>query len=106
MGYEVSAKGILPAKEKVEVVKNWPVPVNVQQVRQFLGLSQHYRRFIRGFSAIATPLTELTHGTEPKKRPIVWTSKCQASFDRIKKLLTSAPLLQVPDMNSPFKIET
>lgn len=93
-------------KKKIEAVKKWPKPENVQQVRQFLGLSQHYRRFVRNFSTIAAPLTKLTQGTGPKKRAINWTPECQASFDNIKQLLISAPVLQAPDMKLPFRIET
>lgn len=106
LGYEISEKGILPSREKVKAVQDWPVPTNVQQVRQFLGLSQHYRRFIRQFSSLAVPLTDLTRGTGPKKRVIEWTTACQKSFDTIKSKLTSAPLLQLPNMSLPFRIET
>lgn len=106
LGFEISSKGILPSKEKVKAVQNWPVPGNVQQVRQFLGLSQHYRRFIRGFSSLAAPLTVLTQGTGSKTRAIEWSPECQASFEAIKAKLMSAPVLKLPDMSLPFRIET
>ena len=106
LGYEVSAAGILPSSHQVDAVKNWPTPTNVQEVRQFLGLSQHYRRFIPNFSTIASYLTALTHGTGPKKRKIQWTPDCQKSFDTIKSLLCTAPVLRLPDMDLPFRIET
>lgn len=106
LGYEISSSGISPSSDKVEAVSNWPKPENVQQVRQFLGLSQHYRRFIPGFSTVAAPLTDLTKGVGPKKRDINWTDDCDASFKKVKGLLTSAPVLQMPDMNLPYIIET
>ena len=106
VGFKITPDGILPSPSKVDAVKNWPVLNNVQEVRQFMGLAQHYRRFIPGFASIAAPLTDLTRGTGPKKRPITWTNECQVAFDHIKKLLTSAPVLQVPDMIKPYRIET
>lgn len=106
LGYQISEQGILPAPSKVEAVSAWPKPKNVQEVRQFIGLAQHYRRFIPSFASIAAPLTDLTRGTGLKRRTIKWTMECEASFARIKKLLTEAPVLQLPDMNSPYRIET
>jgi hypothetical protein len=74
--------------------------------RQFIGLAQHYRCFIPGFASIAAPLTDLTRGTGIKRRPIVWTAACTKSFQLIKDRLTSAPILQAPQMSKPFYIET
>ncbi|KAG1035859.1 hypothetical protein G6F43_013161 [Rhizopus delemar] len=88
--FKITPSGILPSPLKVNVIRDWPRLQNVQEVRQFMGLAQHYRRFIPNFASIASPLTDLTRGIGPKKRPIVWTSECQASFDKIKELLTSA----------------
>ncbi|KAG1174195.1 hypothetical protein G6F36_011270 [Rhizopus arrhizus] len=105
LGYNISEKGILPAPQKIEAIKSWPVPINVQQVRQFMGLAQHYRKFIKGFAGITAPLTDLTKGTGHKRRAIQWTDECQKSFDMIKKKLSSAPVLINPDMDKPFRIE-
>lgn len=106
LGYDISSDGISPLAEKIKAIKNWPRPSNVQEVRQFIGLSQHYRRFIPSFSSVASPLTELTCGTGSKKRAITWTPACEESFNKIKTLLTSAPVLQMPDLTMPFVIET
>lgn len=54
LGFEVSEKGALPAPDKVEAVLSWPCPKNMQEVRQFVGLAQHYRCFIPGFATIAS----------------------------------------------------
>ncbi|KAG2190783.1 hypothetical protein INT47_012934, partial [Mucor saturninus] len=106
LGFHVSALGILPSPDKVKAVQNWIAPTNVQEVRQFIGLAQHYRRFIPGFAGIAAPLTDLTRGVGPKRRSIVWTDECQASFELLKEKLTSAPVLLAPDMDKPFRVET
>ncbi len=106
VGYKITSQGILPDPSKVNSIKNWPVLTNVQEVRSFIGLAQYYRRFMPNFAAIASPLTDLTRGTGPKKRSINWTKECQESFDKIKTLLTSAPVLELPNMAKPFRIET
>lgn len=106
VGYKVTPQGILPDPAKVQSIKNWPALTNVQEVRSFIGLAQYYRRFIPNFASIAAPLTDLTRGTGPKKRSITWTQECQTAFDKIKMLLTSAPVLELPDMSKPFRIET
>lgn len=105
LGFNISAKGILPATKKVKAIMEWPTPTNVQQVRQFMGLAQHYRRFIKDFAGIAAPITELTKGSGAKCRSIQWNENCQRSFDLIKKKMSSAPVLMNPDMNKPFRIE-
>ncbi|KAG0975536.1 hypothetical protein G6F57_011275 [Rhizopus arrhizus] len=105
LGFNISAKGILPAAKKVQAIMEWPVPINVQQVRQFMGLAQHYRRFIKNFAGIAAPLTDLTKGVGAKCRAIQWNEQCQESFDYIKKKISSAPVLMNPDMSKPFRIE-
>ncbi|KAK4511024.1 uncharacterized protein ATC70_012229 [Mucor velutinosus] len=106
LGYKVSANGILPSSSKVKAIQDWPRPTNVQEVRQFVGLAQHYRRFCPNFSSVAAPLTELTHGNGAKKRAIVWNDQCEVSFKAIKQMLTSSPLLKLPDMRKPYRIET
>ena len=105
VGFYISANGILPSKSKVKAIQEWPVPKNVQMVRQFIGLCSHYRRFIRGFSSITSCLTDLTKGTGAKKRSIVWTQKCQAAFEKIKHCMTAAPVLLPPDPEKSYIIE-
>ena len=105
VGFHISAAGILPSKSKVKAIQDWPVPTNVQMVRQFIGLCSHYRRFIRGFSSITSCLTDLTKGTGAKKRSIVWTQECQAAFEKIKNCMTAAPVLLPPDPAKPYIIE-
>lgn len=106
LGFTVSEKGTTPDESKVKAITSWPTPTNVQEVRQFVGTVQHFRKYIPNFASIATPLTDLTKGTGAKRRPIVWTPSCQTSFDKLKHMLTVAPVLQAPCMDRPFRIET
>ncbi|KAG2213622.1 hypothetical protein INT45_010121 [Circinella minor] len=105
VGYKVTAAGILPSKKKVQAIQNWPVCKNVQEVRQFIGLASHYRRWIRGFSSLSSVLTDLTKGTGIKKRSITWTPECQAAFEEIKARLCDAPVLIAPNPEKPYIIE-
>jgi len=80
-------------QSKVEVVQNWTRPKNVLEVRSFFGLAGYYRRFIMKFSQIALPLTRLTK----KDVAFVWDEECEKSFRTLKKKLTKAPVLAIPD---------
>jgi hypothetical protein len=94
---------------KVKVIKEWPQPKNVQEVRQFYGLVNYYRRFIRHFSIIAAPLSDLFksyEGDKRKKRPIAWSMQHQLAFDRLKQAVMTAPVLVQPDPSKPYTIET
>lgn len=96
----------MPSESKIVSVKDWPRPTNVQEVRQFVGLCSHYRRFIPGFSSVAAPLTDLTKGVGAKRRSIEWSAVCQDAFDKMKALMTSSSVLQHPALSKPFVIET
>jgi hypothetical protein len=85
---------------KVESVLSWNTPQNVSDIRSFLGLAGYYRRFMEGFSKIAKPMTELLE----KGKTIEWTPRREASFQELKKRLTTAPVLTMPDMERPFSI--
>ena len=77
LGHIVSTEGMRVDPTKIEVVVNWKPPRNVTKVRSFLGLTSCYRRFVRGFSIIASPLTKLLR----KGIKFEWTDKCQNSFE-------------------------
>ncbi len=74
-------------------IRDWPIPTCLNEVQQFLGLCNYYRRFVKGFSTLALPLTNLTR----KDVLFVWDDQCQVAFDRLKAALTSAPCLVVFD---------
>jgi hypothetical protein len=75
-------------------------PMNVLEIRSFLGLACYYRRFIKDFSKIAKPMMKLLE----KNKAFEWTAECQASFEELKKRLTSAPVLVLPDLTKKFGI--
>ena len=86
LGHIVSSKGIKTDPKKVEAVKNWTVPKSVKDVRSFLGFTNYYRRFIRGYAKVAKPLNTLVSGNNAncKKAPIEWTDECQVTFDKLR----------------------
>src|SRR5438552_11956873 len=94
---------------KVRAIKEWPQPHNVQEVRQFYRLVNYYRRFIRPFSIIAAPLSDLFKSQDKDKRkrqPIIWSTVHQITFERLKNAITSVPVLIQPDPTKPYTIET
>jgi hypothetical protein len=99
LGHILTTKGIEVDPSKVAVSK-WKQPSNVSEVRSFLGMTGYYRRFIKGFSSIARPMTELLK----KDNKFVWTPKCEESFQIIKKKLTTMPVLTLPDIHQNFII--
>jgi hypothetical protein len=75
-------------------------PTNPTEVRAFLGLAGYYRKFVKGFSSIAHPLTQLLK----KDKKFEWTEKCEQSFQELKKRLVSAPILTMPDITKSFDV--
>ena len=100
MGHVVSASGIRVDPSKISVILNWKPPRNITEVRSFLGLAGYYRRFVKGFSMIATPMTKLLQ----KDVKFEWTERCQKSFDQLKTYLTEAPILVQPESGKEFVI--
>ena len=108
LGHLVSSKGIEMDPKKVEAVKNWTVPKTVTDVRSFLGFTNHYRRFIRGYANVARPLNLLVSGDNAnhKKALIEWTEECQIAFDKLKELCTSTPILAYANYKKHFQLQT
>ncbi|WMV29632.1 hypothetical protein MTR67_023017, partial [Solanum verrucosum] len=79
--------------KKTDVIRNWPRPLTPSDIRSFLGLAGYYRRFVNGFSSIASSMTKLTQ----KKAKFEWTDECERSFQTLKDKLVSAPILSLPD---------
>lgn len=93
LGHEISQDGVQPAELKLIAVSQFPVPKNVHEVRQFIGLCSYFRKFIYKFAVIARPLTELT-----KKNVLwLWGDRQVSSFEELKKCLCSKPVLALYD---------
>ncbi|WVZ69904.1 LOW QUALITY PROTEIN: hypothetical protein U9M48_018619 [Paspalum notatum var. saurae] len=100
LGHIVSKGGIMVDPSKISSVMDWKVPEVVKEVRGFLGLAGYYRRFIENFSRIAKPMTSLLE----KGVPFNWAKQRQAAFDELKKRLTTAPVLTLPDLTKSFTV--
>jgi RNase H-like domain found in reverse transcriptase len=100
LGHLVSSKGLEVDKAKVEVIEKLPRPVNVKEVRSFLGHVGFYRRYIKDYSGIAKPLTDLIM----KDAIFDFNQDCVDAFCRLRDTLISAPILQPPDWNLPLEI--
>jgi hypothetical protein len=100
LGHILTAEGIEVDPSKVEAISKWNQLSNVSEVRSFLGMAGYYHRFIKGFSSIARPMTELLK----KDNKFMWTPKCEESFQIIKKKLTTAPVLTLPDIHQDFVV--
>nr|GEY90940.1 reverse transcriptase domain-containing protein [Tanacetum cinerariifolium] len=100
LGHKISKFGIEVDREKVDVIAKLPHPTTVKGVRSFLGHAGFYRRFIQDFSKIARPMTHLLK----KETPFVFSKDCIDAFETLKKKLTEAPILVVPDWNLPFEL--
>ena len=98
LGHRIGADGLRVAPDKVSSVQQWPQPKNVGDVRSFLGLANFYRRFVRDYSRIALPLTELTKDAVSWQ----WGAEQQRAFDDLKAALCSPPVLLIPDQSKPF----
>jgi len=102
LGLIVTTTGVRMDPAKVECITSWEAPVNVKDVQAFLGFSNFYRRFIKGFSRIVTPLVYLTK----KESKWNWTPACQRAFDTLKAAFTSAPILSHFDPEREIWLET
>jgi hypothetical protein len=99
-GHLVSERGIEVDRAKIKVIEQLSPPVNIRGIRSFLGHANFYRRFIKDFSHIARPLTNLL----AKDVPFEFDGACLKSFNILKKALISAPIIQPPDWSLPFEI--
>lgn len=123
LGHIVSREGVKTDPEKIRALKTWPRPQNLKELRSFLGFSGYYRRFIKDYSKIVKPLTNLTAGYPPHrkgskaaadgrylntKEPFAerWTQECQKAFETVIDKLTSAPVLGFADSKLPYTLHT
>nr|GEX26131.1 hypothetical protein [Tanacetum cinerariifolium]GEX28657.1 hypothetical protein [Tanacetum cinerariifolium] len=100
LGHKISKSGLEVDRAKVDVIAKLPHPTTVKGVRSFLGHAGSYRRLIQDFSKIARPMTHLLE----KETPFEFSKDCIDAFETLKKKLTEAPILVVPDWNLPFEL--
>ena len=102
LGHVITPDGLQPDPSKIKAVQEYPVPRTVKDIRAFMGLANYYRKFVKNFAKMASPLHELT----TKGTKFVWTDTCQNAFDALKTALTEAPILSYPDFTQPFLLST
>jgi hypothetical protein len=100
LGHVITAQGVTMDAEKVAAVQAWQTPCSVRAVREFHGLTGYYRKFIQSYGDIAGPLTQLL-----KHEAFCWTPAAAATFDSLKAVLTTAPVLQLPDFMKTFMVD-
>jgi hypothetical protein len=100
LGHSVSDQGVKVLPERIELIRNFPLPRNLKVVRRFLGMVGFYGRFIEHFSQIAEPL----HALKRKIARFVWGEMQQADFERLKDALSTPPVLQIPDFSREFTL--
>lgn len=87
-------------KEKIRAISEWPELRNMTKLRGFIGIFTYYRKFIKSFSQLAASLTDLT-----RKGALSWSDIAQRAFDRLKEVMSSCPVLALPDFMQPFILE-
>ena len=102
LGHRVTQEGLLPDPVLLAAIRDIPPPKTATEVRSFLGLAGYYRRYVKGFAAIAAPLHALTR----KDALFHWSEDCQAAFDQLKVRLTTSPITAFPDFSQEFRLYT
>jgi transposase InsO family protein len=103
LGFIVRAgEGIQMDPKKVKAILGWATPSSVKGVRGFLGFANFYRNFIQNYSEIVRPLVALTH----KDVPFTWSPACDASFQRLKRMFTTGPILVTFDPSRTTIVES
>lgn len=102
LGHHVGRDGVRMMEDKVQAITEWPTPAKVVDVRAFLGTAGYYRKFIKNFSALAAPLTQLTKDDVK----FAWGAEQQRAFDALKEAIRTGPVLALPDPTLPYVVHT
>lgn len=103
LGYVLSEKGLSMDITKIQPILDYPVPRTVKDIRRLLGLAGFYQKFIKNYSSITVPITDLLKKGREK---LEWTNQADQALQKLKEALVSAPILANPDFTQPFIIET
>ena len=93
-----------PEVNKVDAVQSFALPKTKREVREFLGITGYYRKFIPEYASVAAPLTDLTKKAAPNQ--VVWNPECDRAFQQLKLSLCSSPVLRTPDFSKVFILQT
>ena len=97
LGHEIGYGKVAPKDSNVSAILNFSVPTSRREVRRFLGMSGYYRRFIKNYSDLTCPLTNLLKNTK-----FHWEKECDEAMNKVKGILTNFPILRTPDYSKPF----
>jgi hypothetical protein len=100
LGHIIGAKGVQVHQEKIKTIREWPTPKTLTELRGFLGLCTYYRKFVKGFSQLCAPLTDLT-----KKGSFKWNDEAQVTMEKMKEVMSTCPAVALPDFGIPFTLE-
>jgi len=95
-----SEKGISVDPRKIAALVDWPRATKMSEVRSFLGMAGYYRRFVKDFVKIDTPLTQLLR----MEHQLKWADECETSFQELKQRLVSAPILTIPEEDEGYVV--
>ena len=102
LGHKINEGLIKMDENKVRAIREWSKPSKLKELRSFLGLANYYRRFIKGYSKMVAPLTDLLK----KDQVWQWNLECQAAFDELKGAISLEPVLRLPNLELPFEVQT
>eukprot|EP01018_Ginkgo_biloba_P031904 Gb_25344 [translate_table: standard] len=100
LGHIISGEGVKVDPKKIQSILDWLIPKSITSLRGFLGLTGYYRKFVRNYAHIATPLIESL-----KKGSFKWSEEANKAFENIKIAMTTTPVLATPDFTKTFTVE-
>jgi len=100
LGHKISKEGVQVDPSKIKAIMEWPKPDNISKLRGFLGLTGYYRIFVKNYAHKTAPLTNLL-----KKNSFQWNSEAEKCFETLKCMMSSTPILAMPDFTKPFVVE-
>ena len=100
IGHIIGQDGVKVDMDKIRVILEWTHPKSLTELRGFIGICTYYRKFVKGFSQITSPFTDLT-----KKYAFQWHEGAEKPFHRMKEVISNCLILALPDLSKPFVLE-